>query len=271
MLRVLIASIFFVVSTLSPVVASINHGNGSSFDDVTVYRGNGSTWDAVDTYRGNGSTWDQLNGSLYSDIIFYHDCEALDDANKYGGSATVTYGGSVTAETGISGNSWRTNGAGYNPIYFAISGNVDLDTGRIGFYYQPLADWSAAAYVFHDGQSSDGTYLRDYASTTLRVEYRNSGTSNTTASLINSQLYWIESKFDGANGASVYFYECTSTSSCSATPDLTINVIQGAGSDGSNLVFGSSDSTGRDAYIDQVIISNDPDRSLYDIRNVTSF
>ena len=63
----------------------------------------------------------------YSDIIFYHNCDALGSAVIAGGSGTVNYDASISLGTGVIGSAWQNTAptSNYHEAIFSATDNID--------------------------------------------------------------------------------------------------------------------------------------------------
>ena len=201
----------------------------------------------------------------YSDIIFYHDCNALDNANKSGGSATIAYDSgwdllvSTNGGTAILGaDSWDNDNDGYENISFAISGNVDFASGRIGFYFRPQE--LATGYVcFTDMYDLILRYDNNNDMTLIYLGAQIYDIDNGASALSIETLYYIEIEFNGTS-ATIYV---------NGNNEGTVN---GTGVvDDTDFRMGARDGNQWDAHYDQLISSNDPERDLNAIKDITNF
>lgn len=200
--------------------------------------------------------------SDYSDIIFYHDCDAKDSANKAGGSSTVTYtanwdlvvathGGSAIQGT----DSWDQDNDGFDNAPFETSGNIDFSGGRLGFYFRPQ-EQAAGRMCFTNGSDFTASWLTP---DDLRVVYMGTTIDVTTANFSNGTTVFMEFKFVGT-AITIYVNGSAKASGTgSGTPD------------DSTISIGAVDGNAWDAHYDQIISSNDENRDLYAVRDITDF
>jgi len=202
-----------------------------------------------------------VNGPDYSDIIFYHDCDDKDDANKANGSATVTWGAGTSVDTTnqiVGSGCIDTNNSTTAATSIASSGNIDLTTfvGRVGFYAKSVST-SETGMIFDCGFSM--SYPRELTSTNFAMRHRTTSTTNIAHDINISEWNFFEVKMDGTTGT-LYVNgvsKGTSTGSASISENITL--------------FRNDSGTVIDCLFDQLIISNDKDRDLYAIRNITDF
>lgn len=217
---------------------------------------------------GGGQSAISVGGgpSSYPDVIFYHNCDALGNAQKAGGSATITYTAgwslaTLNGETPILGpDSWDQNDDGYDRAYIETAGNIPFSGGRIGFYIQPRELATGRAVATHSGIGTATTSFVLYNAGDSRLYFLFMGqTDNPDVGLSVGVTAFVEVKFVG-NDATLY------------VDGEEVVTLNGSGTPSEGyLAFGAVDGNAWDALYDQVICTNDPDRSLYAIRNVTSF
>jgi len=199
----------------------------------------------------------------YSDIIFYHDCDAKDDANRALGSASVTYDAGILVETSnpIHGTgSWDNNNDGWDNLSFNIASNMDFTNGcRIGFYHKAIElNYGTLAWTNNNDFEIDWSHIdADH------YDFLVMGSTRNVTMLQQGVTQFIEVKFENVAGnqkITVYFDGVSkgSTTGTGLINDTTFN-------------FFSDDANAWDSHVDQVIISNDINRDLYKLRNVTNF
>ena len=208
----------------------------------------------------------------YSDITFYHNCDALGDATKSVGSATVSYGGSILLETTspiVGTGSWDNNNAVSNRIHIAVADNINTGGDfRIGMYIvfkehqqtetHNLVNGSSTYYPMLNPEWGSSNYHRMYL-------YGTTAHSAKTAPTLDTAYFWEYAYDSTANTAYVYvdgvLYQQLSGGANAWSDDTFVTFRLGAESSGSIT----------DQWYDQIIISNDKDRDIYAIRNVTDF
>lgn len=215
----------------------------------------------LDSHRFGG-------GSSYTDIIGYHDANAKDDLNKSGGSATVTYTANFdlatdNGETPILGtDSWDQDNDGYDHAYFETSGNIDFSGGRIGFYFEPLEN--AAGRLVYTSTNTDGSDPKDFdvkwlTPDDLQISYMGTTENFTDVNFSTGTAYFLEFKFTGDTLELFVDGVSQGTVVGSGTPDDTY------------IFFGAFDGNAVDGLYDQIICTNDEDRDLNAIKDVTNF
>lgn len=205
--------------------------------------------------RKNSSGVDNAN------ITFYHDADALDNANCSDGSGTVTYDGGIllgTSSPAVGTGYWDNNNDGFDDLSFAISGNVDFSGGRIGFWHKPNeGGTNAGRVVWTDGgdfvlqasSSLDGTFSITYLG----------NTDTSFGSFSTGTWQYIEVEF---NGSSVETF----------INDVSVDSRSGTGSvNDTTFHFASINGAAWDSHYDNIVISTDPNEDLYSRRNDTDF
>ena len=190
-------------------------------------------------------------GDDYADITFYHDAEALDNANYGADSVVVSYNSGIliTSGDGIVGESWDNNNDGFDKI--SVTQTIDYAGGRIGFYWEPQ---EVAAGRIAWGNNDDW-YIEYVSASTTRFRYQGTTNDKTTTFSIGVQ-YFIELKFTGSN-MEIFI------------DGVSKGTVAGTGTADDTLRLFSNDGNAWDAYIDQVFMSNDETRDLNAIRTCT--
>ena len=198
----------------------------------------------------------------YQQIIAYHNCDALGDLVKATGSATVTYGASVALDEVapiVGTGSWGNANTAWQTVSIPISGNVDFDSGSIGFYVHLNELNSGGGIVSSNG----GDFLFElYASsyTRFNLTYKGSNINTLVHGMASGGRYFISLVFNGGdctvyvNGASVGGI----TGAGGAIDDTDLNFWQ----------YGTS--TVCDMTVDQ-FISSDEATDVYSLRDITTF
>jgi hypothetical protein len=199
--------------------------------------------------------------SSYSDIIFYLNCDAdSGNAQKAGGSATVTWdAGILLNETDeiVGTGCVDQNNDGSDDFDFEISGNVDFDSGRIGFWFNPQEALTNAGRIV-TSIGNDFYVIANTANGNISVIYLGTTNDNNGSFEVGTWTF-LEFRFNGTE--------------CKAYQDGNlIATVNGTGSvDDTVLSFMAQDANALDQLIDNIISSNNPDRDLYAVRTVTDF
>ena len=204
--------------------------------------------------------------SSYDDITFYHNCNALGDAQKASGSPAVTYGSGITAVAATSpmiGYAWDTGTGTFSAATVTIDisgGNLSLLDGRIGFYWSPKTAYINGAEVLRGTSSNDLLVNRSTNSQTLTIKYRAGSTASIDmgAAVDEDDVRFIELRMDGATAE--LFVDGDSKGSASGSTAVT-----------STELYMTFTNPAAQQHFDQVIFSNDVDRDLYAVRNITDF
>ena len=210
----------------------------------------------------------------YSDILFWWTCE---DANLgaddyYGaGDGTATASG---ASIGTDGMKVGTNGiiCATTYDYYALdsAGLMDLNHGRVGFYFNIntfaagvtlLQANGSTSYIkldVSDGGGGNGDY-------DINFKWRDTSTTRTalvtSSNLSSGTWYYIEAAWDVETNYREVWIDGTSVGSSSAT----INA-----GDATALWIGNNPNVAAVLYIDNVAISDDITRDLEALKDLTA-
>ena len=217
--------------------------------------------------------------SEYADILFWWSVEAADFTATSGssdysaGDKTATAAGSAEAintdAVKVETNGLDAPSAGdYYSFTVSADDIVDDSEGRIGFYlyintwaentglFKFYSDADNEAYLLLSG--GDEMYFKWEYSTTVN------GLSSTTANLTTGVWYYIEVAWKVSTDLKRIYVNNVLV----GTEDTTIDVM---GNTPTALEIGTFYSGEGDIYIDQFMISNDSTRSLYELRDETTY
>ena len=201
------------------------------------------------------------SGTDYSDIIWYHNCDALTTATKSGGSSTVNFDAGIllnTTDEVIGTGCFDQNNDGFDDFDFAISGNVDFASGRIGFYLNPQ-EGASGKILSTIGGDFFINYFQGSGSGDLDFTIDMGPAQNCNTNMSTGTWYFLEFEF---NSTTVDVY-MDGSSVCSLTGGTEPNDTQ--------ISFMAQDGNAWDCLMDNIIISNDPDRDLNAIKTITDF
>jgi hypothetical protein len=217
---------------------------------------------------GFGGSSTAANG--YTDITYYHNMDAIGNAQRASVSTTVTYNGSPTAENttpdladiGL-GSYHEYTSSRYAQIDIT---NFDFDSGRLGFWWYFNSD-TEDQYIF-DTNASNNLRL---------IKTTGSGNQNFNLWYKTVQSQYVASPVTVSPG-NWYFLELKFTSG--TTVNLYVNgtvstvTLSGASTAMTATTFAFpriNDSFTRYLRYDQLMYSTDNTRDLYALRNYTSF
>jgi hypothetical protein len=205
-------------------------------------------------------------------IIFYWGAEST-AAEKSGGDTTVTLTSGANIDTTIKEIGTGSLGIPTEYDYASFdwtAGVLDLDKGRIGFYFT-LTTFVANADIFKIYANSSN-YLRAeiYATNRLRVLYASNGANTNICLPANDVLadgntYFIEYAWDRANDTATLYING------SAVANNTNDMGTGWTANPATVVFGNNTTADTVYNLDQILISDDNTKDLYALRNTTSF
>jgi len=238
-------------------------------EDTLVWTGDTVTG-SVSPYSIDMSTSMSIVGAFsssvsYDDIIFYHNCDALGDAQKSAGTAAVVYGASVTSVAGDSpmvGNVWDTGDSTYSASTIEVDisdGNLSLINGRIGFYWSPRTGYVAGTEIIGSG-STDLLVYRNISDQTIVMKYRGGSASNIDvgSAIGATDVLFIEIRMAGTTAE--LFVDGDIKGSATGVAAVTATALS----------FTFTNPAARQ-HFDQMIFSNDVDRDIYAVRNITDF
>ena len=197
-----------------------------------------------------------------SDIIAYHNCDALGDLTKYTGSATVGYDASFALDTStqaVGTGSWQGNGTTYDVITIPIASNVDLTNGRIGFYLR-IDNTSTTGHVLTATTTTD-VRMTYYNSGSFRVYYMGTDDYLNYGTLTQGVWYFMEMAFDSGTDTVTVYKDGVSIGTVTGSTAIT----------STNLYFGDAIGNATPMAIDQFISSSDNARDIYAVRATTNF
>jgi hypothetical protein len=212
-------------------------------------------------------------GGGYADIIFYWGCEST-TVEKTAGDSTPTAAGNAAIDSAVhrvGAASCDLPGA-YALYSFTINNDdiVDTTSGRVGFYLYCDTITSNYGLFRATYDASNIITMQIFDADEVYTGYVAGGTGPTyqrATGLLATTWQFVEFRWNkGGNGNDYVVYvdgvsqdaydDASGTWSLSATGIMNIGDFSGEAGD---------------CHIDQFIVSNDPDRDLYAIRNNTSF
>jgi hypothetical protein len=215
-------------------------------------------------------------GEDYSDINLFWRCEAEALASgdyPTSGSITTNEHAAITDAAGIIGTNGLELTAGYDNA--AVTAYVPgSDVGRIGFWVRHNSSVVNNTELFKI-YISTSNYFRVYipaGSDIIFGNYRAGATDHYisgTSVLSADTNYFVEIAWDLTTSNTIVFYlstdgsQDTSGTSTSATFDPFDDT-------GFSAYVGDSGGAGGSVYYDNIIISTDPTRDLYALRNLTT-
>lgn len=244
---------------------TMNVGGTGSINIRATGAGSVYTGNTAPTGGGGGG------GGALDDVLFYWgmDSAALNQSPQKGAvnSITIDAAGFTLQSPAQVGDGLKDNNIGNKAVRISTTSNLDFSKGRMGFY-------------FHFNEIASGTpmwatlntapYFIFRWNTGTQFQWRYKDKTTTYSSFVSGSTYFIELAWDSAEttlGAPCRIYvNGVNVSSCSG------------GSTGSDPSVGSGtfklsgfDGNTTDGWYDQLLISNDPTRDLYAIRDQTSF
>ena len=211
----------------------------------------------------------------YSDIIFYWGCNSTTPDKSAGDTLAAGGGGGEAIDTGLyfAGTGSVDSPSSYARYDFTLNNDdlIDVDAGRIGFaiYVDTLTANKGVFKASYDANNYISVLM--WSSNRLIVNYVAGGSGTqylaTSTLTIVGGWHFFEMRFnkgDAGNEVEVYW-------DGNATPVATDNTASGTWTKGASgtLSIGDIEGNSGDFHIDQVMISNDPDRDLYALRNTT--
>jgi len=214
------------------------------------------------------------DGDDYSDITFWWRCEGETlGADDYysGGDNTAT--GFSDAAINTDAVMVGTNGCDFPTSYdryeFDIS-SEDLasgSAGRIGFYVKFVTSTSSESGTIKiEEDSSNYVYVTIHNSNLLNCNWRDGGTSHnyvSSGTVSDNTATFIELEYDAAANSRILYINGTPETENTTTIATISPILLIVGNDPDGM---SDDGI----YIDNIMISNDPDRDLYALRNLTA-
>lgn len=225
-----------------------------------------ATWRLVDVvsaqFIGGSTIVNTISSGLDTSIVvMYNNCDAKDDAEKAGGSATWAYDAGIVVETGapITGTgSFDNANVGNADCSFTLSGNLDPNDGLLQFYFKPQ-EASAGRICYTEGADFFVQYLN---TTDIRITYLGA-TEFPTVNFANDGSTTYHLAFVFNTDDTVDFYVNNSL----------VQTVSGTGTvDDLEMHFFSSDGNAWDAWIDQVQTCNDTTKvsEMYALRDETN-
>ena len=211
-----------------------------------------------------------IGGDTYSDILFWWRCEGWTMGagdHSHGDTTADHYSGAVintdAVKLGTNGFSIPTT---YDSAEFAISSSdiISSSIGRAGFWIY-FTQWAASTQIFNAIHS--GGRLRLYTSGTSELTFDYGATyktvTSTTAALTTGVWYYIELIWNASNETQkIYVNSVEKASNTEAKDAPTGSSLLRLGNDlGATGYF----------YMDNIVVSNDPTRNLYLLKDTDSF
>lgn len=231
------------------------------------------------TITSNSSSGGGGGGSSYSDIKVYFDCESdsTPQTPSKGGTNSVTISSPWTVDTGMIGNALNNANDGFEQItiatYTASGGTqIDWQNGRVGFYFMPLESGSSTGSdgnpVWATNTAGGKWFFDKVLSNSPIFYYGDVSTSVSATSLTAGSTTYIEIAWDydsSSLGAPCKIYkDGVLAATCGSFSSATVPVA-------TTMKFSGFDGNQWWSKYDQILISSDPSRDLYSIRDLTSF
>ena len=214
----------------------------------------------------------------YSDVIFYWNADST-TAQKSSGdtSATAQAGATIDTTTYHNGTGSVAIDGAYRRFDFTLNNDdiADMETGRVGIWAYVSATTMNWAFLNFRYDNSNYIRLSTFGTSRIYFDYVAGGSGPTYTGTGNSSFpsnEWFFLEFAWNKGGAGNDFQIFINGSLVASDDTT----SGTWSKGAGGTFSIGDYDGNASainsyYIDQVIISNDPTRDLYALRNNTSF
>jgi hypothetical protein len=210
-----------------------------------------------------------------SDVPFYWNMDsATSGISPQKGFGTITIGASWTSVTGSVSNAVDNNNAGNAAGRITISTwtvgtsfNIDMSKGRVGFYFFPRETGAGADGdpIYGNGATSGAVWYWQNSAGTNQWKYKDKSinftlTANTTQFV---ELAWDSAEATLGRPCEV-FVDGISAGQCTTGSS-------GGDPAASSIRLGGIDGNGYSAWYDQMMISTNPVKDLYALRNTTSF
>lgn len=218
----------------------------------------------------------QASSPTYPDVIFYWSCDST-TAEKSSGDTTATSEVSAAIDTSTYqvGTGSCSFGGSYSRFDFTLNNDdlADMETGRVGMWVRVTtngsnssifrASYDANNYIKLAFFNTDYRVMMDYYAGGSGMQYEDTAAG---AFALNTWFFLEYSWNKGAAGNDFYMY-------INGTQVATLDASSGtwAKSAAGTLTFGDIEGNGAVFRVDNIIISNDPTRDLYALRNNTSF
>lgn len=212
----------------------------------------------------------------YSDVIFYWACDST-TADKSAGDTSAAQQVDAAIDT-TSGNYQVGTGAcdfptSYSRYDFTLNQDdlIDVDAGRIGMWVRVDSGGNDSIFYVTYG-AGNVLAVQTFGTNRLYLHYVAGSTGpNGVGTGDNAFSYgtWFFLEFSWNKGGAGNDFELFVNGTSVATNDDATGTWSKSTS--GTLSAGSYHGNGMDVHIDQVIISNDPTRDLYALRETTSF
>jgi hypothetical protein len=269
MMRFTAVLLAFVLAAAPGFAGSISVASGGSGTVTQDVGGTGTITVATASGAGGG----------YSDVKVYFNCDAdtTPQTPSKGNTNSVTVSSPWTVDAGMTGNSLNNANDGFEQITistYSASGGTQIDwaNGRVGFYFMPLESGSSSA---SDGNpvwavsTTGGKWFFDKVSSSNPIFYYGDASATVSAtSLTSGSTTYIEIAWDydsSTLGAPCKVYKNgVLAATCGALSSATVPAA-------TTMKFSGFDANQWWAKYDQILISSDPTRDLYAVRDLTSF
>ncbi len=234
-----------------------------------------SAWAWMNVVQLGGGVASSGEGD-YSDILFYWDAETT-TVNKVDSSnsvMTLEFGGALSTTFAAASSTksfYVSSGSDRATIESIAADGFNETDGAIGFYiyFNVASRTGVQAWGQFNSDTSNSVFFSETGSTTY-LKYIGGGTSITTETTrpATQQWVWVEYRWksgglDGGSNTTELLYDDVLQMAKTTTLPTMAEVTK--------FLIGLPASTfNDDMYIDQIMITNDPDnRTLYDIKDNT--
>lgn len=211
----------------------------------------------------------------YTDIVFWWRCEGTTlGADDYSdGDTTAESHGAVAINTdAVKIGTYGVDVPGDNDYYTFVVSNGDIlpvgGAGRLScwFYYNTWVDSSYLFYYTSSAATTDRLRIEMVSSNEILMRWVYDGTattfSTTDANLSSGTWYYLEFEWDPSNNYMAIYVD----GDLKASNTTAITALPNSG----YWRIGNYNSTASDYYLDNITVSDDKDRNLYALRNLTS-
>ena len=211
-----------------------------------------------------------------SDVPFYWNCDtATSGQSPQKGAGTITIGAAYTSTTAVVGNGVDNNNTGNSGGRITIStssaglNNIDMSKGRVGMWVYPRETSTAAdGDPFYVDQATGTGQAKLYWTNINGTNYWDYKDKSITFTPTVNTWQFIELAWDSSEATlgrpCEVFINGISVSQCSAGST-------GSVPSGTSFRLGGIDGNSYSMIYDQVIVSTNPVKDLYSLRNRTSF
>jgi len=215
------------------------------------------------------------SGDDYSDITFWCGFEGTwssptytmgdDDYSAGDTTGTANSDAVVNTDAALVGTYGLDSPSGYDKITFDVSSNdiVSGTSGRVGCKIR-INTWEAVVYFImaKDATNNRNFFVETYGTDELLFAWDGSGVATTTdANLSTGTIYFIEISYDTTADEYELFVDGVSKATGSLARDAFSPEY---------FYTGNNSGTNGDIHVDNYMVSNDKDRDLNALKNLTS-